>query len=92
MRSRDAARCFRLALEYEAAAFGLFNVSAADSIGRVETLARMEQVYGRLPPLRDPDRYARDPHAGILTSDRAAAALGWRPEGDWRAVGGAQPG
>ena len=86
VRSADAARCFRLALDYEDAAFDLFNVSAVDSIGRVEALTRMERVYGRLPPVRDPERYARDPYASVLSTDRTTAALGWRPEGDWRAI------
>ena len=86
VRSRDAARCFRLALDYDGADFGVFNVSAVDSIGRPETLPRMQAVYGRLPDLRDADRYARDPYASVLSIDRTTEALSWSPEGDWRDV------
>ena len=86
VRSRDAARCFRLALDYDGADFSVFNVSAVDSIGRPETLARMQAIYGRLPDLRDADRYIRDPFAGVLSIDRTTEALAWSPEGDWRTV------
>jgi nucleoside-diphosphate-sugar epimerase len=86
VRSQDAARCFRLALDHDGAGFEVFNVSAADSIGRVETLARLSAVYGRLPELRDPELYARDPFASVLDISRARDRLGWRPEGDWNSV------
>ncbi len=86
VRSRDAARCFRLALDYDGEDFGLFNVSALDSIGRVETLTRMAAVYGRRPQLRDAGLYAKDPCASVLSISRTADALGWMPDGDWRAI------
>lgn len=86
VRSADAARGFVQALDHEGPAFDVFNVSAVDSIGRVETLARLQQVYGKLPELRDPERFARDPHASILDIGRTRDLLGWQPEGDWRSV------
>ncbi|MHA1153863.1 MAG: NAD-dependent epimerase/dehydratase family protein [Alphaproteobacteria bacterium] len=86
VRSQDAARCFRLALDHDGTGFEVFNVSAVDSIGRVETLERLTAVYGRLPDLRDPARYARDPFAGVLDIRRARDRLGWEPEGDWTSI------
>jgi nucleoside-diphosphate-sugar epimerase len=86
VRSQDAARCFRMALDHDGAGYEVFNVSAADSIGREETLERLRTVYGRLPEIRDPALYARDPHASVLDIRRTRDQLGWEPEGDWTTV------
>jgi nucleoside-diphosphate-sugar epimerase len=86
VRSKDAARCFRMALDHDGAGFDAFNVSAVDSIGREATLKRLEAVYGRLPEVRDPTLYARDPYASVLDISRTRGALGWAPEGDWNSV------
>jgi nucleoside-diphosphate-sugar epimerase len=86
VRSQDAARAFRMALDHDGGGYDVFNVGAADGIGRVDTLARMAAVYGRLPEVRDPALYARDPHASVLDSRRARDRLGWEPEGDWTSV------
>jgi len=92
VRSQDAARCFRLALDHDGTGFEVFNVSAIDSIGRVDTLARLSAVYGRLPELRDPVHYDRDPHASVLDISRARNRLGWAPEGDWTSIVAQHPG
>ncbi len=86
VRSKDAARCFRMALDHDRAGFDVFNVSAVDSIGRAETLKRLEAIYGRLPEVRDPALYARDPYASVLDVSRTRGELGWAPEGDWNSV------
>ncbi len=86
VRSQDAARCFRMALDHDGAGFDVFNVSAVDSIGRVETLEHLTAVYGRLPAVRDPALYARDPYASVLDARRARDRLGWEPEGDWTSI------
>ena len=86
VRSQDAARCFRMALAHDGAGFEVFNVSAVDSIGRVETLERLTAVYGRLPEVRDPALYARDPYASVLDIRRTRDRLGWEPEGDWTSI------
>lgn len=88
VRARDAARAFSLALDYAGDPYDCFIISAADGIGRVETLERMTQVFGRLPELRDPAHYARDPHAAVYDIRRAADRLGWAPDENWRAVAG----
>ena len=86
VRSADAARCFRMALDHDAAPFDIFNVAAGDTIGRVETLERLHRVFGRVPEVRDPDLYARNPYAGALSVSRARDVLGWEAEGDSRTI------
>ena len=86
VRSQDAARCFRLALDYDARSFDVFNVGASDGIGGEETLPRLERVYGRLPALRDAVRFQSDPRAGVLDSSRARDRIGWEPSGDWDSI------
>lgn len=86
VRSRDVAECFRLALDYEDRPFDVFNVSAADTIGRVHTLSRLEAILGRRPELRRPEVYERDPCASVLDITRARERLGWEPAGDWHSL------
>ena len=86
VRSEDAARCFRLALNYDDSPFEVFNVGASDGIGRDETLARLERVYGRLPELRNPAHFQSDACASVLDSSRARDRLGWEPHGDWDSI------
>lgn len=86
VRSEDAARCFRLALDYEDHAFDVFNVAAADGIGREKTIARIERAYGRIPEIRAPERFRGDPYASVLDSSRARERLGWEPRGDWDSI------
>ena len=86
VRSEDAARCFRLALAFEDAAFDVFNVAAADSIGRGKTLARLQRAYGRIPEVRIPAHFQSDPYASVLDSSRARERLGWEPRGDWDSI------
>lgn len=86
VRSADAARCFRLALDYDDERFDVFNVGAVDGIGHERTLPRLEAAYGRLPEIRDPDLYDRDAFASTLDSSRARERLGWEPRGDWDSI------
>ena len=86
VRSRDVAECFCRALDYEDRRFDVFNVSAADTIGRVHTVPRLEPILGRRPEVRKPEVYERDPCASVLDISRARERLGWEPEGDWNSV------
>ena len=86
VRSRDAAECFCRALDYDERPYEVFNVSAADTIGRVQTLPRFEAIHGRRPEVRKPEVYERDPCASVLDISRARDGLGWEPEGDWNSV------
>jgi nucleoside-diphosphate-sugar epimerase len=73
-------------LDYDGKPFDVFNVSAADSIGREEVLPRFERVYGRLPEIRNPARFEADAYASVLDSSRARERLGWEPRGDWNSI------
>lgn len=86
VRSRDVAECFCRALDYEDRRFDVFNVSAADTIGRVRTLLRIEAILGRRLEVRKPEVYEHDPCASVLDISRARERLGWEPEGDWNTV------
>ncbi|NCF28911.1 MAG: NAD-dependent epimerase/dehydratase family protein [Gammaproteobacteria bacterium] len=86
VRSADAARCFRLALGYDANRFDVFNVGAVDGIGHEETIPRLERVYGRLPEIRRSEHFQSDACASVLDSSRARDRLGWEPHGDWDSI------
>ena len=86
VRSEDAARCFRLALDYDANRFDVFNVGAVDGIGHEETIPRLERVYGRLPEIRRSEHFQSDACASVLDSSRARDRLGWEPQGDWDSI------
>ena len=86
VRSRDVAECFCRALDYEGANYDVFNVSASDTIGRVQTLPRLEAILGRRLQVRKPEVYERDPCASVLDTNRARERLGWEPRGDWNSV------
>lgn len=86
VRSGDAARCFRLALDYDTNRFDVFNVGAVDGIGHEETIPRLERVYGRLPEIRRPEHFQSDACASVLDSSRARDRLGWEPRGDWDSI------
>jgi nucleoside-diphosphate-sugar epimerase len=86
VRSEDAARCFRLALDYDSERFEAFNVGAVDGIGHEPLLPRIERAYGRLPEVRDCARFASYPYTSVLDSSRARDRLGWEPRGDWNSI------
>jgi nucleoside-diphosphate-sugar epimerase len=86
VRSEDAARCFRLALDYEDALFDVFNVGANDGIGHEKTIPRMESAYGRIPEIRARERFESDAYASVLDSSRARERLGWEARGDWNSI------
>jgi len=86
VRSADAARCFRLALEHDAQGFHAFNVAAADGIGHEPLLPRLERAFGRLPDIHDRQRFERCPCASVFDSRLARDVFGWEPRGDWNSV------
>jgi len=88
VRSEDAARCFRLALDYDDRPFDVFNVGAGDGIGREQTIPRLERVYGRVPELARPAYFQLDTYGSVLDSSRARDRLGWEPQGDWDSIVG----
>ena len=75
---RDAAQAFRLAIERPIKKFDAFMISAAETLAPEPTLERLEKTLGRLPEIRDPDLYARQPYAPLFDLDHAANELGFR--------------
>jgi len=82
---RDVARAFRLALDAPAlpAFEGLF-ISAASTLAPNPTLDRLEAFLGRRVGVRNPDVYARNPHAPLYDLARARDVIGYEAEHDLR--------
>ena len=80
----DTARAFRLALDYDREPYDAFFISAADSSAWEPTLERAERLFGRLPEVRDPARYEREPRASMIDATRARERLGWEPKVTFR--------
>ncbi len=82
----DAARAFALALERKTEGIETYFVAAPDTLSPIPTLDLLAARYGTLPPLRDAQRWARDPFASVISINRARAALGFEPTGNWRSL------
>jgi UDP-glucose 4-epimerase len=87
----DVASAFRLALDYEKP-YDVFFVTAADSCAYEPTLERARRFFGRLPEIRDPGLFEREPRTSMIDATRARELLGWEPTSSWpeiaRAAGG----
>jgi nucleoside-diphosphate-sugar epimerase len=90
---RDAARAIALALTMEYRGFESFFLSAATTLAPEPTLERLARVLGRLPEIRDPDLYRRQPFAPLYDLDAARGRLGFEPQFNARhlAVGAETP-
>ena len=82
----DVARAFRLTLELQDVRYPVFILTAADTFEPIPTLTHIEKVYGRLPEVRKPEIYARNPNATAYDISRAREILGWSPSADWAQV------
>lgn len=82
----DAARAFALALARRTNGIETYFIAASNTLSPVPTLDLLAARYGKLPPLRDPERWVKDPFASVISIDRARGALGFEPAGNWRAV------
>jgi hypothetical protein len=66
--------------------FESFFLSAATTLAPEPTLERLARVLGRLPEIRDPDLYRRQPFAPLYDLDAARIRLGFEPQFDARHV------
>lgn len=82
----DAARAFALALARRTNGIETYFIAASNTLSPIPTLDLLAARYGRLPPLRDPERWTRDPFASVVSIDRARAALGFESAGNWRSL------
>ncbi len=80
----DVARALRLALALEGDPYDAFFVCADDALGRRPTLEVLEERFGRLPEIRKPEVYERNPTASVFDNSRARRVLGFEPKSDWR--------
>jgi nucleoside-diphosphate-sugar epimerase len=80
----DVAEAYRLALGRSGAPYDVFFISAPNTLSDTPTLDLLRAYYGKLPEVRRPEVYARDPHAGVFSIARAQERLGFTPHRDWR--------
>ena len=78
--SRDAARCFRAAIEAEIDRFGIFNVMAPDTYSALPTLEILWREYGVEPDIRDNKRFTPNSRSTIYEIDSTREVLGWSAE------------
>jgi hypothetical protein len=64
--------------------YDTFFISAANCLCARPTLEMMEERLGRLPEVRKPEVYERDPYASVIDTARARNVLGYEPNSDWR--------
>lgn len=83
---RDAARCFRAALEAEVPEFDIFHVVAADTYSELYTTEVVRREFGNDPEIRAPELYASDPRASIYDIAHTRDVLGWEPRERWSDV------
>lgn len=80
----DVAEAYRLALGREGSPYDVFFISAPNTLSDTPTLDLLRAYYGKLPEVRKPEIYERDPHAGVFSIARAQERLGFAPHRDWR--------
>lgn len=80
----DVAQAFRLALELPAVSYEAFLIGAADTLSPVPSLKLVEEAFGRLPPIRRPEWFERNPNASLYDISKARRVLGYRPTSNWR--------
>lgn len=80
----DVAEAYRLALARKGEAYDAFFISAPNTLSDTPTLDLLRRYYGRLPEVRKPEVYERDPNAGVFAIERARERLGYAPSRDWR--------
>jgi nucleoside-diphosphate-sugar epimerase len=79
---RDVADAVRLALERPLSGHHRLLLCSADIAATSPTLAMTERFTPSVP-VRDPDRFRREPRRSLLDSATAARVLGWQPRYQW---------
>jgi nucleoside-diphosphate-sugar epimerase len=81
---RDAARAFRLALEFKSPQFACYFVSGQTTLAPEPTLERLRRYLGRDTPVHRPDVYRRNPFAPLYDIETACLDLGYEAQHDFR--------
>ncbi len=79
----DVAAAVRLALA-KVRGFEIFFIGAPNTIAETPTLELMRERFGKLPEIRRPALYEKNPHAALFDIAKAERILGYAPSGDWR--------
>lgn len=82
----DLAQGFELALDVSYRGYDIFLISAAAGLNTRLTLEIAAARWGKLPEIRRPDYYKRNPLASVLDITKAREVLGYVPTSDWRAM------
>jgi nucleoside-diphosphate-sugar epimerase len=80
----DVAEAYHLALTRKGDNYDVFFISAPNTLSDTPTLDLLRTYYGKLPEIRKPEMYERDPHAAVFDIGRAVARLGYKPSRDWK--------
>lgn len=81
---QDVAQAFYRAVTVADVRFDIFFIAAADSLCSRPTLDMVQERFGKLPEIRKPEVFERNPHATILDISRARSVLGFEPTNNWR--------
>lgn len=83
---QDVAQAFHRTLMVDYRGFDTFTISAANGLNTRPTLEMAAERWGKLPEIRRPEYYARNPYASVLDITKAREVLGYEPEIDWRTM------
>jgi UDP-glucose 4-epimerase len=81
---QDVAQGIERALDLEDGGYDTFFIAAADGLNRQPTLALLQERFGALPEIRQPELYAKHPTAGVFGIGHAREKLGYTPQYTWR--------
>lgn len=80
---QDVAQGFHKTLMVDYRGFDTFTISAANGLNTKPTLEFAVERWGKLPEIRRPDYYAKNPNASVLDITKAREILGYEPAIDW---------
>jgi len=80
---QDVAQGFHRTLMVDYRGFDTFTISAANGLNTKPTLEFAVERWGKLPEIRRPDYYAKNPYASVLDITKAREILGYEPTIDW---------
>ena len=90
VRPEDAAKAFALGIKAAWSGFLALFISAPDTFFLEPTATVLEQVYGKIPELRNSKRFDSDPYASVYDTAAAAGKLGWHAQRRWDRNDGAK--
>lgn len=80
----DVAQGFDLAMRCDYRGYEVFTISAADGLNPRPTLEMAQERWGKLPEIRKPEIFKKNPFASVIDISAARDRLGYQPRSDWR--------